>query len=153
MNQDSLRIVRPPACRVPYRSQRTTASSFTTPYEQTFTSSEVPQPRDGVSVSFTQSCIKGDAHLTNLSGHQTSMAVTSKQTSISTFILTLIFDLAVLEAVDLPMSNFRPKIFTEIVSGDLHRRTRSIKQNNNGPTRWDTKFSLCVFIHMVYLSH
>ncbi|KIM83199.1 hypothetical protein PILCRDRAFT_435591 [Piloderma croceum F 1598] len=114
MNQDS--SDRLPA-GIPYRSQRTTASSFTTPYEQTFTSSK---------------CLNRPMASP---GHQTSMAVT------------------ILEAVDLPMGNFRPKIFTEIVSGDLHRRTKSIKQNNDGPTRWDTKFSLCVFIHMAYLSH
>ena len=62
-------------------------------------------------------------------------------------VLTLTVILSVTHANNLPFpgirsNHFRPKAFVEVVAGDLHRRTQSVKWAKDSRTQWDSKFDL-----------
>ena len=60
---------------------------------------------------------------------------------------TLIVMSTVVQASELPFPTlrtkaFRPKAYVEIIAGDIHRRTQSVKQEKKTYTRWDSKIDL-----------
>ena len=69
------------------------------------------------------------------------------QTCISIPIGTLIVISTVVQASELPFPTFSakafgPKAYVEIIAGDIHRRTQSVKQEQKTYTRWDFKIDL-----------
>ena len=64
---------------------------------------------------------------------------------MSVMTLTAIF--LVIHANNLPFpsvrsKHFKPKAFVEVVAGDLHRRTQSVKWVKDSFTQWDSKLDL-----------
>ena len=66
-------------------------------------------------------------------------------------VLTLTVILSVTHANYLPFpsirsNHFSPKAFVEVVAGDLHRRTQSVKWTKDSCTQWDSRLDLWVLI-------
>ena len=80
-----------------------------------------------------------------------SIAITSERTSVSILTLVLTGTLAVVQAVNLlfPAISRRRQTNVEIVAGDLHHRTQSVKWKEGKITRWDSKLDLYAFISLV----
>ena len=62
-------------------------------------------------------------------------------------VLTLTVILSVIHANNLPFpsirsNQFKPKAFVEVVAGDLHRRTQSVKWTKDSFAQWDSKLYL-----------
>ena len=73
-----------------------------------------------------------------------SVTIISERTYVSILTLVLTDTFAVVQAVNLslPAISRRRQTNVEIVAGDVHRRTQSVKWKEGKITRWDSKLGL-----------